>query len=363
MRRPRRRVARDRRRGGRAARRPRRRRHGGGGAIPASPATTTVAPRRSRSARPCVEGAPDWAALVAAADLMVPSPGVHPDHPALLAARARGCRCAATSTSGSKRRTVPGRRGHRHEREEHRHDARHRDARALGPPRARGRQHRPRRARRARPSRSTSSWSRSRRSSCTRSRPRSRPRSRCCSTSPTTISTGTARSTRTSPTRRTSSRTSDPTTCSSRTSTTRSSCAARVTRAGPGGRVHARRAGRAGRAGWRGDLLVADDGTELVTVDRSAGCPTTAPTSPRPPPRRARSARDRTRSSAAVGDFVRLHHRMEPVGKASGVEYFDDSKATNPHATAAAVRGLPVGRPARGRPEQGRRPRGADHGP
>ena len=34
------------------------------------------------------EGAPDWDALVAAADLVVPSPGVHPDHPVMLAARA-----------------------------------------------------------------------------------------------------------------------------------------------------------------------------------------------------------------------------------------------------------------------------------
>ena len=31
---------------------------------------------------------------------------------------------------------------------------------------------------------------------------------------------------------------------------------------------------------------------------------------------------------------------MEPVGKASGVEYFDDSKATNPHATLSALEGF-----------------------
>ena len=31
---------------------------------------------------------------------------------------------------------------------------------------------------------------------------------------------------------------------------------------------------------------------------------------------------------------------MEPVGKASGVEYFDDSKATNPHATLSALDGF-----------------------
>jgi len=38
--------------------------------------------------------------------------------------------------------------------------------------------------------------------------------------------------------------------------------------------------------------------------------------------------------------FERLHHRVEPVGKASGVEYFDDSKATNPHATLSALEGF-----------------------
>jgi UDP-N-acetylmuramoylalanine--D-glutamate ligase len=38
--------------------------------------------------------------------------------------------------------------------------------------------------------------------------------------------------------------------------------------------------------------------------------------------------------------FERLHHRVQPVGKASGVEYYDDSKATNPHATLSALDGL-----------------------
>jgi UDP-N-acetylmuramoylalanine--D-glutamate ligase len=34
----------------------------------------------------------------------------------------------------------------------------------------------------------------------------------------------------------------------------------------------------------------------------------------------------------------RLHHRLETVGQAGGVRYVDDSKATNPHATLAALR-------------------------
>lgn len=43
---------------------------------------------------------------------------------------------------------------------------------------------------------------------------------------------------------------------------------------------------------------------------------------------------------AALLSFERLHHRVEFVGKASGVEYFDDSKATNPHATLSALDGF-----------------------
>jgi UDP-N-acetylmuramoylalanine--D-glutamate ligase len=42
----------------------------------------------------------------------------------------------------------------------------------------------------------------------------------------------------------------------------------------------------------------------------------------------------------SLQNFERLHHRVEPVGKASGVEYFDDSKATNPHATLSALEGF-----------------------
>ena len=41
----------------------------------------------------------------------------------------------------------------------------------------------------------------------------------------------------------------------------------------------------------------------------------------------------------ALQDFERLHHRTESVGKAGGVTYVDDSKATNPHAVLAALAG------------------------
>jgi UDP-N-acetylmuramoylalanine--D-glutamate ligase len=39
----------------------------------------------------------------------------------------------------------------------------------------------------------------------------------------------------------------------------------------------------------------------------------------------------------ALHAFTGLHHRVELVGEAEGVRYFDDSKATAPHATLAAV--------------------------
>ena len=41
-----------------------------------------------------------------------------------------------------------------------------------------------------------------------------------------------------------------------------------------------------------------------------------------------------------VKGFRALGHRLEVVAEAGGVTYIDDSKATNPHATLAAVRGL-----------------------
>jgi len=42
----------------------------------------------------------------------------------------------------------------------------------------------------------------------------------------------------------------------------------------------------------------------------------------------------------AIARFVPLHHRLELVATVDGVDYVDDSKATNPHATLAAVGGL-----------------------
>jgi UDP-N-acetylmuramoylalanine--D-glutamate ligase len=39
----------------------------------------------------------------------------------------------------------------------------------------------------------------------------------------------------------------------------------------------------------------------------------------------------------ALREYPRLHHRVARIGNTGGVHYYDDSKATNPHATASAV--------------------------
>jgi UDP-N-acetylmuramoylalanine--D-glutamate ligase len=43
----------------------------------------------------------------------------------------------------------------------------------------------------------------------------------------------------------------------------------------------------------------------------------------------------------ALESFTGLAHRLQPAGERDGVQYYDDSKATNVHATIAAVRGFP----------------------
>jgi UDP-N-acetylmuramoylalanine--D-glutamate ligase len=43
---------------------------------------------------------------------------------------------------------------------------------------------------------------------------------------------------------------------------------------------------------------------------------------------------------AALVSATRLHHRVEPIGETQGVRFIDDSKATNPHATITAVAGF-----------------------
>ncbi|MFN3201835.1 MAG: UDP-N-acetylmuramoyl-L-alanine--D-glutamate ligase [Bradymonadia bacterium] len=44
---------------------------------------------------------------------------------------------------------------------------------------------------------------------------------------------------------------------------------------------------------------------------------------------------------AGLADFEGLPHRLQPVAEIAGVSWFDDSKATNPHAAAVGLRSLP----------------------
>lgn len=43
---------------------------------------------------------------------------------------------------------------------------------------------------------------------------------------------------------------------------------------------------------------------------------------------------------SGIGGFRPLAHRMEPVGEVQGVRFVNDSKATNPHASLAGLRGV-----------------------
>ena len=44
----------------------------------------------------------------------------------------------------------------------------------------------------------------------------------------------------------------------------------------------------------------------------------------------------------AASTFAPLAHRVTPVGELDGQTYYDDSKATTPHATLSALRGSTV---------------------
>ena len=104
---------------------------------------------------------------------------------------------------------------------------------------------------------------------------------------------------------------------------------------------------RSGGLGWRGDELV--DSTGAVVLSLVPGPASVTPTAPTAPHDRSNIAAAAAAAraagatdagiAAAVASFRRLHHRTESVGKAGDVEYVDDSKATNPHAAAAAIRG------------------------
>jgi UDP-N-acetylmuramoylalanine--D-glutamate ligase len=95
-----------------------------------------------------------------------------------------------------------------------------------------------------------------------------------------------------------------------------------------------------GRTGYRVEhgALVDPDGQSLLAVSElTAGAPHDVANALAA----AAAALDAGASRAGVSDalraFRRLPHRVEPVAEALGVRFVDDSKATNPHATARAV--------------------------
>jgi UDP-N-acetylmuramoylalanine--D-glutamate ligase len=90
-----------------------------------------------------------------------------------------------------------------------------------------------------------------------------------------------------------------------------------------------------------GERLVAPDGTVLAAVDELhrrlphdlANALASAATA-------LAGGGTAVGTAAALRAHRGLPHRMAPVGEAGGVTWYDDSKATAPHATLAALRGL-----------------------
>jgi UDP-N-acetylmuramoylalanine--D-glutamate ligase len=91
-----------------------------------------------------------------------------------------------------------------------------------------------------------------------------------------------------------------------------------------------------------GRILVTAEGTELIAVDVLDHH---APHDLANALAAAALALESGATPAGVRDalvsFRGLSHRLELVGERDGVRYYDDSKATNVHATVAAVRGFP----------------------
>ena len=98
---------------------------------------------------------------------------------------------------------------------------------------------------------------------------------------------------------------------------------------------------RPGVVGWRESTLVDGAGVDILTL----ATPTIAAPHERANLGAAAMAAMAVHATPsaivrAQSEFVRLHHRTEPVGQAVGVTFVDDSKATNPHAAIAAIRGF-----------------------
>ena len=88
-------------------------------------------------------------------------------------------------------------------------------------------------------------------------------------------------------------------------------------------------------------VLVTDDGTELIAVDRLwrtfphdvANALAAAATA-------LGAGADPASVRRVLTGFSGMHHRVELVGERAGVPFYDDSKATVPHAVAAALAGF-----------------------
>jgi UDP-N-acetylmuramoylalanine--D-glutamate ligase len=91
----------------------------------------------------------------------------------------------------------------------------------------------------------------------------------------------------------------------------------------------------------RGRLLVAQDGQELARVeDLLSARPVDLANALAASALGVDLGATRDAAHAALTSFDGLPHRMELVAEHGGVRWIDDSKATNVHATLAAVRGL-----------------------
>lgn len=91
-----------------------------------------------------------------------------------------------------------------------------------------------------------------------------------------------------------------------------------------------------------GDRLVLADGTTLATVDElHRAFPHDLANALAAAASTIHGGGTAEGARAALLDFRGLPHRVSLVGEAGGVQWYDDSKATAPHATLAAVRGFP----------------------
>ncbi len=91
-----------------------------------------------------------------------------------------------------------------------------------------------------------------------------------------------------------------------------------------------------------GDALDRPGRRARARRDRCAGaCPTTSPTAWPPPPSCSRAGSpDRTPVAAGLATFAGPPHRIELVGEVDGVAWYNDSKATTPHAASVAIAGF-----------------------